>query len=268
MMYEMKNLFLPSEQGERTDNAFSLGLLAITSKHRDGHISAVTSGDIQDEWVGSSWSDSCSPRIPSPFPYSAGGQKGCGGKKSRKWPACLSTLWVWEWTGFCLEFRILLLEPLDLEVSPFGPPGPGLFGLLLCHAVVVSCTMSFAHLINKHLFQTRPGPGLVEGKRNVKYYIKYKNPASSLKWPALEIYKMGNSLTDIFLPNGIMFFSVLARDSYLVIDNVLYVNPLLSIVWVHCFEQWVKTGNGGRWFPLGLSHGDGLTLTKLKRADV
>lgn len=42
-MYEMKNLFSPGEQGERTDNAFSLRLLAITSKNRDGHTPAVTS---------------------------------------------------------------------------------------------------------------------------------------------------------------------------------------------------------------------------------
>lgn len=66
MMYEMKNLFSPSEQGERTDNAFSLQPLAITSKCRDGHIPTVTSEGLWDEHMVSSRSDPCVPRISSP----------------------------------------------------------------------------------------------------------------------------------------------------------------------------------------------------------
>lgn len=41
-MYEMKNLFSPSEQGEGTDKAFLTVAAAVPSKPYDGHTPAVT----------------------------------------------------------------------------------------------------------------------------------------------------------------------------------------------------------------------------------
>lgn len=58
MMYEMKNLFSPSDQGERTDNAFLTAAVSITSKHRDGHTPVVTSEGVKDELRPSGPSDS------------------------------------------------------------------------------------------------------------------------------------------------------------------------------------------------------------------
>lgn len=42
MMYEMKNLFSPSEQGEGTDKAFLTVAASVSSKRHDRHTLAVT----------------------------------------------------------------------------------------------------------------------------------------------------------------------------------------------------------------------------------
>lgn len=57
-------------------------------------------------------------------------------------------------------------------------------------------------------------------------------------------------------------------DSYIIIDNVLYSPTFVNCIHVHCFKKGGKTGNGGKQFSSDLPHGDGPTLTKLKKADV
>lgn len=49
MMYEMKNLFSPSEQGEGTDKAFLTVAASVTSKRRAGHTSEVTWEGVGDK---------------------------------------------------------------------------------------------------------------------------------------------------------------------------------------------------------------------------
>lgn len=98
MMYEMKNLFSPSEQGERTDNAFSLRPLGVTSKGRDGRFLGVTSEGVQDERVVNSHSDPFVPRISSSYTYFTGAQRDYAWEKCSRWPSCLPsgsrTAWV------------------------------------------------------------------------------------------------------------------------------------------------------------------------------
>ena len=65
MMYEMKNLFLPSEQGERTECFLTVALI-VTSKRRDGHVPAVTSADVRGEHVWAHRQTPVSPGIPPP----------------------------------------------------------------------------------------------------------------------------------------------------------------------------------------------------------
>lgn len=173
MMYEMKNLYSPSEQGERTDKAFLTVAASIASKRWAGPIPAVTwegVGDkLRSDWV---------PRSPS-------STRSLGPK--RTW---LKETWQVTWGGpmgtgsawFCLQVMTTPRGSLGFEALPYGF-SPRALWLSWHHRLVIT---SLAWKTNTYLriHILRSGPGAVEDKRNVKYkYIDVKTqplPSNSL----------------------------------------------------------------------------------------
>ena len=79
---------------------------------------------------------------------------------------------------------------------------------------------------------------------------------------------MGN-LLDISPPNGTLLFLLLPlwychSDLYRIINSALYVYSCISCAFI-VLRNGERLKNGGRQFPVALSHGDGPTLTQSGR---